>query len=867
MSERVTAATLTFMEHLPPPAEELALLDRELAGLDLRRSQLLHRRAWLLSVLRTPGPPPFAPPPAPSFPPPSFPPPVGRPPTPFAAPGRQAVPAVRTHGAQNVLLALGGLLLTVAAIAFTLVGWGEMGIGGRSAVLATVTTAALAAPAVLLRRGLSSTAESLAALASVLMVLDAYALHEVALADTGGLGYAAAASAVLAVLWAAYGLLLGGLRLPLPAAVLGAQLPLLLWAWAERADALVFAGALLATAALDCAIAVRGKGVAVRVTACSGLWVTGGAGLLLALVKSLVADAPAGAVAPGALLLAGSAIALCGARRAPAAVAVAGGLVAGLAAVAGVAGVVVAGVPSGWAVPVYLLCGGALWAGVRAPLGRAAGQGLVWASGVVTAGSVLFSLPPVTVSLTGPVVQLGLVWAGAPHGGARGATGTTGLPWAEMASAPVVLLVVAAVFAAAYRSWEGVLRWAGPVLSPGPSARGAVGATAPILGWAGLTVLPAALDASYAVAVSVQLMLVAVVFTVAVAGLRRGMTGVALTASVCGAVGAVNVTLLSLGTEAATYAVFGTLLVVLVAAAVALDVPVAPASRPLNVAVAPASRPDRVPETVQAVAACAAVLCAVVLAGACGASLGLAVHRAAPLLLAVPAVTVLLGARLKTHAVALPVELTGGAVALPAVGMAVGDLPFLALVLALCAVLAAGTALRPERRPVAGHLATALFVMATWVRLSASGVSSPEAYTLPVTVAALVIGVLRRRRDPAASSWTAYGAGLAATLVPSLLAAWADPHWLRPLLLGAAALLITLLGARWRLQALLVLGGAVLALDALHELAPYVVQVVGAMPRWVAPALAGALLLAVGATYEKRLRDARRLRDALGRMR
>lgn len=130
-----------------------------------------------------------------------------------------------------------------------------------------------------------------------------------------------------------------------------------------------------------------------------------------------------------------------------------------------------------------------------------------------------------------------------------------------------------------------------------------------------------------------------------------------------------------------------------------------------------------------------------------------------------------------------------------------------------------------------------------------------------------MIGVLRRRRDPAASSWTAYGAGLAVTLVPSLVTAWADPHWLRPLLLGAAALVITLAGARWRLQALLVLGGAALALDAVHELAPYVVQVAGALPRWVAPALAGVVLLAVGATYEKRLRDARRLRNALGRMR
>ncbi|WP_327412936.1 SCO7613 C-terminal domain-containing membrane protein [Streptomyces sp. NBC_01233] len=44
-------------------------------------------------------------------------------------------------------------------------------------------------------------------------------------------------------------------------------------------------------------------------------------------------------------------------------------------------------------------------------------------------------------------------------------------------------------------------------------------------------------------------------------------------------------------------------------------------------------------------------------------------------------------------------------------------------------------------------------------------------------------------------------------------------------------------------------------------------QVAGALPRWVPPALAGLLLLAVGATYEKRLRDARRLRDAIGRLR
>ncbi|NED14714.1 hypothetical protein G3I33_24950, partial [Streptomyces sp. SID9124] len=337
-------------------------------------------------------------------------------------------------------------------------------------------------------------------------------------------------------------------------------------------------------------------------------------------------------------------------------------------------------------------------------------------------------------------------------------------------------------------------------------------------------------------------------FGVVVGALRGGARGVAWSAGVVGAGGAVEAGLLAPATEAATYTAFGLLVGVFVALAVALD------------------RQEGAPVGVVRASACAAVVCAVVLPAALGASLELAVYETAPLLLVVPAVTVLLGARLKGHPVALPVEVTGAAAGAVAVVAAVGDARFLALVLALGGVLAAGTALRPERRPFAGYLATGLFVVAAWVRLSVSGVSAPEAYTLPVTVPALVVGVLRRR-DPSASSWTAYGAGLAVTLVPSLGAAWADPHWTRPLLLGVAALVITLAGARFRLQALLVLGGVVLALDALHELTPYVVQVVDALPRWVAPALAGVLLLAVGATYEKRLRDARRVKEALGRMR
>ncbi len=210
-------------------------------------------------------------------------------------------------------------------------------------------------------------------------------------------------------------------------------------------------------------------------------------------------------------------------------------------------------------------------------------------------------------------------------------------------------------------------------------------------------------------------------------------------------------------------------------------------------------------------------------------------------------------------------EAAGAAAGLLALGLAARDLPVLALVLSLAGVIAAGTALRPERRP-AGHAAAVLFLLAAWVRLAAWEVTTPEAYTLPVTVPALVVGRLRRRRDPAVSSWPAYGAGLAVTLVPSLAAAWGDPHWLRPLLLGTAALAVTLLGARHRLLARWSSAGRAGAGDVART-GPVHRPGRRRAPRWVPPALAGAALLALGATYEQRLRDARRVREVFGRFR
>ncbi|MFE7776074.1 SCO7613 C-terminal domain-containing membrane protein [Streptomyces sp. NPDC057445] len=838
------------MENVLPPAEELRLLDGELAQLEARRAQLMARRAWLVQTLRAlqPSGPGVAGPAGPARP-------WGA-----AWPSRPA-PETSPPSAQNVLLTLGGILLTIAAVAFTLVSWGHMGIGGRSLVLGAVTVAALATPVLLLRRGLTSTAESVAALGLVLMVLDAYALHRVALPDTDAVGYTAVASGVLAGLWTAYGTAVGKLRIPVPVAVVSVQLSLPLWALAADASASAIAWATLATALTDVVIAVVSKPAAVRGLAVAGAAATGGWTLLTGLWLSVTADTPAAAAGPAMLLLAAAGLALGAAWRAPSAAPVTAAA-GGLAAVAAVGGVLRTTVSLDWAVPGYLLCAVTLLAVVRTRAPRGILTGLAVASGLVHAAATLWALPLVASALLRPVGMLGGVWSGAPE---------AGTPLPGMSTSPMVLTVVAAVL------------WSAPRTFPALTLpRTAMNCTALALAWCAAFAAPMALALPYAATLAVQLVVATAALAIAVLAPRtapepapgsappatgsdsgadsetdRGQeapgtasgplvgasTAFAVTALVCGLAAGLGVALLGLATRPATFAVLGVLAV---------------ASAAASVAGRGATR---------TVSACVTVVWSTGLVGATAAAVGLPSGRAGLALLAVPAATALLGARLRRHPVVLPVELTGAAAGLVAIALAVPDAPTLALVLALAGVVAAGTAVRPERRPVAGYAAAALFVLASWVRLAASDVSVPEAYTLPVTVPALAVGLLRRRRDPEASSWVAYGPGLAATLVPSLFAAWDDAHWLRPLLLGVAALVITLAGARLRLQALLVLGGAALALDALHELAPYVVQVVGALPRWLPPALAGLLLLAVGATYEQRLRDARRLREIVNRMR
>ncbi|MFF0702593.1 SCO7613 C-terminal domain-containing membrane protein [Streptomyces tendae] len=805
------------MTNLPPPAEELRILDAELRQLDLRRAVLLRRRAWLVHTLRAAA----APQPAQgtgAAP--------GGPPAGPAAGAAARRPETTAPGVQNVLLVLGGVLLTIAAIAFTLVSWGHLGIAGRSLVLGALTVGALGAPVTLLRRGLRATAEAVSGLATALTVLDAYALHEVAFTGADGVGYAAAASAVLAALWAAYGVRLG-LFHPLPLAVATAHLPLLLWAIAVGAGPLPLTAVLLATAAGGSAVALRAVSAPVRVVAVVGALGTGAVGVLSAGWLCWSASDPGSAARAAALLVVAAAVALVTGRFVPnREVAVAAAAAAGLCLVAGSAGVLRVSVPGEWTVPGCQLFAMLLLAAERTSLPLPLRQGLVRAAAAVQGFAVLWAVPLVAGSVLGPAVQAVTPWSGAPRT-VRDAVFAGVPPPAHASTVPLVLAVVAAALVVAGRRTP---------------RRPAVMVVALVLGWAAVLVLPVALQLPYTAGLVTQAAVVVAALGLAVRSDRAdgGPSPLALTALLLAILTSVDLALLSLASESATIGVLVTLTVLFGAAG---------------------RRPRHAPFTVPA-----ALAHATALACALGASAGLRPPHTALLVLVVPAVAALIASRSSGSRATVPVEVAGAAAGLLALALAVPDPPMLALVLSLNGVVAAATALRPERRAV-GWAAAVLLPAAAWVRLAAWEVGTPEAYTLPVTGPALVVGYLRRRRDTAVSSWTAYGPGLAATLVPSLLAAWDDQHWLRPLLLGVAALAVTLVGARLRLQAPLVLGAGVLALVAMHELAPYLTQVVGALPRWVPPALAGLLLLVLGATYEHRLRDARRLREALGRLR
>ncbi|MFC4033513.1 SCO7613 C-terminal domain-containing membrane protein [Streptomyces polygonati] len=848
-----------------PEAAELRDVHHALTDLGLRRAALLRRRGDLLVRLRAQRPGAAAWQTAAPW----------HPATLYGPPRKDA----KALSAQTVLLVLGGSLIVVAGLVFTLVSWGRLGLGGRAAVLALLTALALTAYLPLRRRSLKATAETSSAVGLALVLLDCYAARGSGLAGLqhiGGAAYWAVVTGLVAAGAAVYGRAIRSAVVPF-AALLLVQCTAPLAALAASAGPAGWATALAAAAGFDlaAAIALRHRAGALALagrTAASAWAVLGGA---VAATAAFQATGYGEALRPcGPLLL----LVLLGLaatlrRELPYGNRLGGAVLAGLALTTATAAAPRVALPGSWSVLAAALPATALTVAALTCLSAGVRDRVLW-TGLAASGGAVLALAALTVladllrALAEPVLR------------AAGVSFTGG--WQVAPAIPGVAALVAAALGAAApllgRVMEagttepggtpttGVTAGPGPAprpegtADPGPAPQ--PGATRPggirpgtprpalirtLLRCGALTaalialaLAPVAAGLPYAVALAAAWLPAC---GAAVHIVRR--PAAARAPGLCVLVGSTALALLwSLPEDAAALSVWG-------------------ASALLAAGLATALRRSGSEPVIAAVAAGFTVAALGIEAARAEIAAGLPAHVAAFAVLGVALLTVPTAAALRS----LTVELAGYDVAAVALLMTVDHPDALSVTLAVAGVGALGVALRADRRRAAALTATALLTAASWVRLALAGVAAPEPYTLTVSAAVLLLGHLRRRRVPATGSWAAYGAGLAFSLLPGLIAAWNDTHWPRPLLLGLTALAVTLVGARHRLQAPLLTGGAVLLADALHELAPAIAQSLGALPRWAPLAAAGLLLVFVGATYERRLADGRRLREGLRRMR
>jgi len=142
-----------------------------------------------------------------------------------------------------------------------------------------------------------------------------------------------------------------------------------------------------------------------------------------------------------------------------------------------------------------------------------------------------------------------------------------------------------------------------------------------------------------------------------------------------------------------------------------------------------------------------------------------------------------------------------------------------------------------------------------------------EAFSLPLGAALLAAGVIALRAPaprPGAvatptswpggfrSSWALLAPGLAVLLAPSVTATGTDPVTWRAVLVMAIALACILAGSLLRLAAPFVLGLIVLPIENVVVFTVQIGRSIEAMPWWITLAAAGAVLLALAVTAERR---------------
>ncbi|GAA1057100.1 hypothetical protein GCM10017608_08840 [Agromyces luteolus] len=181
----------------------------------------------------------------------------------------------------------------------------------------------------------------------------------------------------------------------------------------------------------------------------------------------------------------------------------------------------------------------------------------------------------------------------------------------------------------------------------------------------------------------------------------------------------------------------------------------------------------------------------------------------------------------------------------------------LLLVVGAAHVVSTAVRARPFAGPVLGWTSLAVAVIAGGLAITSGAVDPFDLVTVPIGATLVAAGAIRLRRSPDHGSWPTLGPGLAVLLVPALIADWTDPVLWRLVALGVAAVVAVVAGAAFRLQAPLLLGGGVLLVHAVAQLWPWITRLYEAVWWWLWLGIAGALLIAIAATYERQMRVAR----------
>lgn len=137
--------------------------------------------------------------------------------------------------------------------------------------------------------------------------------------------------------------------------------------------------------------------------------------------------------------------------------------------------------------------------------------------------------------------------------------------------------------------------------------------------------------------------------------------------------------------------------------------------------------------------------------------------------------------------------------------------------------------------------------------LAQNDVTTVEAYTAPIGALLLGVGLWAMGKRAELSTWIALSPGLFLAMMPSLPNALDEPTSVRALVLGLVAVVVFALAIKQQWVAPFWFGLVTAVLVLLFNIGPYADSV----PRWVIIAIVGVALLAVGVTWEARVKDAR----------